>query len=450
MSSKRVTSLGTEPTMKILIRLALPSIASLLINATYNIVDSLFVGRYVGTLGLAAVGLNFPLFIFLIAVGVLVGVGGSALISRSLGQGDEKTAARGLGSSAVLLLAFGAFLLAIFVPFSASWVRLLGARGDAFEYARLYFSIVALGSPFVIANQALNNLVYAEGNGLVGFLTLAFSSLMNILLDWLFIAVFGWGIAGAAWATFAAQGAGTIALIIYFLHPSSHLKLSLRSGRKYIKEILRIGSSAALRTFSVVFLGITVNLQAFTTEEDLGIAVSSVVYRVISLIVLPAFGINQAFLPIAAYNYGAGQNHRVIQVSRQAVLLALGVCYSMVAGVVASAEILAGLFNREPAFIAMASEGFRTAFLMTPLLIFNLVGSGIFQAVGNGRRSMLIAVSRILFFVLPLLIILPGFFGIRGIWYAFPAGELLSALFALSLSLPVLRSLSDGSLKRKG
>ncbi len=439
--NNRVTSLGTDPTLKVLIRLALPSMASLLINASYNIIDSLFVGRVVGTVGLAAVGLNFPYYIFLISLGVLVGVGGAARISRSLGEHQYPRAQRGLGSSIALLLILSIGTTLVFASMPGFWVRVLGARGEAYEGARSYFSIIALGSTFVLFNQSLNNLVYAEGNGSIGFASLAFSSITNIILDWLFIVVLGWGIEGAAWATFIAQGLGTMLLVAYFFLPVSQLKMNLNWDRESIRYILRIGFSAALRTFSVVFFGITINFQAFRAEGDMGIAVASVIFRVISFVILPAFGINQAFLPIAAYNYGAKQYDRMLSASKQAIVLGLGVCYTaaLLVGIFSSRLALA--FNPDPVFVDLAGQGFRIAFLATPLIIFNLVASGMYQAIGAARQSILIALSRMVFFLLPLMLILPTFLGIRGIWIAFPTGETLTALFAILMGYPVVAML---------
>jgi putative MATE family efflux protein len=434
MRNKNVDALGSDSTFKALIRLSLPAIASLLINATYNIVDSLFVGREVGTVGLSAVGFNFPLFIFLISIGVLVGVGGSALISRSFGQNKREAALSAFGNSMFLLILFGILCIAMFIPFSRFWMVVLGAESN--ELAREYFSIVALGSLFVLLNQALNSFAYAEGNGRIGFLSLAFSSLVNIGLDWLFIFIFKWGVAGAAWATLIAQASGSILLLLYFALPGSQLSLRINIQLKVIMEILRIGVSAALRTFSVVFLGLILNRQAFATEGDLGTAVASVIFRVISLIVLPAFGINQAFLPIAAYNFGAGSYKKLVKLSYQAVGLALAVCYIFSILVSVFAVPLARAFNPDAVFVATASQGFRIAFILTPFLIFNLVGSGIFQAVGDARRSLLISVSRIAFFMIPLLLLLPRIYGIQGIWISFPLGELLSSSFAAAVALP--------------
>ena len=440
--NQRTQRFGNDPTHRILLRLALPAISSLLINATYNVVDSLFVGHFVGTDGLASVGLNFPLQIFLIAVGVLIGVGGSALISRRLGRNDADGADRAFGSSLALMLTLGVAIIAVGVPLAATIVRAFGASERVFPLARSYFVIVAAGAPTLIANQALNTCVYAEGNGAVGFAALACSSLLNILLDWLFIAGFGWGVAGAAWATIVSQGVATIVLLGYFLLPASHLHLNLRFCTADLFEVVRIGCSASIRTLTVVVLALVVNRQAAEVQGDLGVAVASVVFRVVSIVVLPAIGIAQAYLPLAAFNYGTKSYGRLLSATWQAVAMALVVCFSAGLLVRVCSVPLAGLFNSDPEFVAVTARGFRISFLLTPLIIFNLVGGGLFQAVGDARRALLVSVSRMAFFILPLMLILPNHYGLTGIWISFPIGESLSATFSTIVSWPQLRRLT--------
>ncbi len=448
--NSRTSRLGTDPTHRVLMRLALPATASLLINATYNVVDSLFVGRFVGTAGLAAVGLNFPLMIMLIAMGILVGVGGSAQISRRLGAGDPERANRAFGSSLLLIATLGGSVIAFGSLFSPFLVRVLGASDAVFPMAHRYFVIIVLGSPLLIANQALNNVVYAEGAGTVGFAALSISSIMNIVLDWLFIVRFGWGVGGAAWATVISQGVATAIMLGYFALPYSQLRLHVCMCRADMWETVRVGFSASVRTLSVVFMALVINRAAFRAQGDLGIAVASVVFRVVSIVVLPAFGINQAYLPVAAYNYGAGKHKRMVSATWQSILMALAICFTASIAISILSIPIAELFNNDEAFIATASRGFRRSFILTPFIIFNLVGAGLFQALGDARRSLLISLSRMVFFMLPLLVVLPRFFGLDGIWHSFPIGEFFSAAFATAVTLPHLMRLNghgalDGS-----
>ena len=439
--NSRTAALGTEPTHKVLTRLALPATAGLVINALYNIVDSVFVGRFVGTEGLAAVGLNFPLQIFLVSMGILVGVGSAAQISRRLGAGQTGDASRAFGSATTLILIIGGLIMLLGILLVNPVTRVLGASGEMLPLARQYFSIIVLGAPLLIANQALNNIVYSEGAGAVGFFALAFSSLMNIALDWMFIGRLGMGIPGAAWATIISQGAATVLIIGYFASPKSQLPLRICICWDDMKETLRVGFSAAIRTTSIVFLSLVVNRAAFRAEGDVGIAVASVVFRIVSFVILPAFGINQAFLPIVAFNYGAGKFDRMVRATWQAIVMAIVVCSAVSIGIAVFSEGIARAFSEDPTFLRIAARGFRRTFILTPLIIFNLVAAGLYQAVGDARRSLLVALSRMAFFFLPLLLVLPRFFGMDGIWGSFPLGELLAAAFALLIALPHLRQL---------
>ncbi len=445
--NSRSASLGTDPIARLLGRLALPAIASLLVNATYNVADSIFVGRFVGTDGLAAVGLNFPLNIFLISVGILVGVGAGALISRRLGAADAEGADRAFGSALVLLIGSGLLVTLAGLLFAEPILRVLGASADLLPLARAYFLVVVAGSGLVVANQALNNLVYSEGAGHIGFTALTLSSITNILLDLWFIGGLGWGVQGAALATVISQGLATLFLLSWFAGKRSQLQLRLCWCLPDMREILRVGISASVRTLTVVLLGVVVNLQAGRVSGDLGVAVASVVFRVVSLVVLPAFGVNQAFLPVAAFNYGARKYQRTVQAVWQALLLALVICYIATALVIRFAAPIAAVFNDDPAFLEMATRGLRLSFVLTPLIIFNLVAGGFYQALGKAGRSLLIGISRMGFFIVPLLLVLPPRLGLDGIWLSFPAGELAGAVFAVLLTLPALirlRRLGDG------
>lgn len=440
--NSRSAALGTDPVWRLLGRLALPAVASLLVNASYNIADSVIVGRFVGTDGLAAVGLNFPLNIFLISVGILVGVGSGALISRRLGARDSAGADRAFGASLVLLLGSGTVVTVLGFVFASPILRVLGASAQVLPLARPYFLIILGGSGLVIANQALNNLVYAEGAGHIGFTALTLSSLTNIVLDLWFVGSLGWGIEGAALATVIAQAMATVFLLIWFAGRRSQLNLRLCWCRPDMLEILRVGISASVRALTVVVLGVVVNLQAGRVAGDIGVAVASVVFRVVSVVVLPAFGVNQAFLPVAAFNYGARSYSRTVQAVWQALLLALTISYVATALVIGLAEPIASVFNNDPGFVAMTARGLRRSFFLSPLIICNLVAGGFFQALGNARRSLLIGVSRMGFFIVPLLLVLPPRLGLDGIWLSFPIGEVAAAVFSLVIALPELRKLA--------
>ncbi|MCG8403420.1 MAG: hypothetical protein MJA84_17755, partial [Firmicutes bacterium] len=344
-------------------------------------------------------------------------------------------------SMAIVLVA-GAVITALGLALNRPIVRGLGASRDLLPMAREYFLIAVLGSTFVAANHTLNGFAYAEGAGGIGFAALALSSSINILLDYLFVAVFSMGVAGAALATVISQAAATLFLFAYFLLPGSTLKVNLCICWEDMKEIVRVGLSASVRTFSIVALGLIVNRQAFSAAGDLGVAVASVVFRSITIVLLPAIGVNQAFLPVAAYNFGAKQYDRIISSAWQSVVYALVICFTASFFVIAYAEGLARVFNPDPQFVQTAATGFRTAFRLTPLIIFNLIGSALFQAAGNARKSLLIAISRMGFFVLPLMLILPTYLGLFGVWLAFPFGELASALFSTAVTWPKLRELT--------
>lgn len=430
--------MGTDPTWKVLIRLSVPAMTSLIINAAYNVVDLLFVSRYVGTAGLAAVGINLPVFILLIAGGILIGVGSATIMSRQLGAGDYAEAENTFGCSIFLILVVGVIFILILTPFTRMWTRFLG---NDTMFARDYFFVISLGAPFVISNLALNNMVYAEGNGKVGFFALAFSSVLNIFLDWVFVALLDMAVLGVALATVISQIAGTLIMVIYFLLPVSYMDLTLSADRSRIREILRIGVPAALRTFSVVFLGFAMNHQALTVGGDEGLAVVTVVFRVLTLIVLPAFGINQAFIPIASYNYGGDKPLRFRNVALQAMLMGLVIGYSFVILVGIFAEELAVLFNSEPEFLRLIVKGFRIAYLAFPLVIINLVSSSIHQIIGKAFRGMTVAVSRIIVFMLPLILLFPPLLGLEGIWVGLISGEIAAAIFSVLMMLPILKAL---------
>ncbi len=436
--------LGTEPVGRLLLKLSLPAMLGMGVQASYNIVDAFFIGRGVGPMGLAGTAVAFPLQLFVMGVATMGGVGAASLVSRSLGAGDPERADRALGTLVTISLTAGTVAVLLGWLFLPSLLLLLGATREIMPFARAYTGIILFGIPLQVLGVGLNNVVRAEGNARTAMVTMFISALANMVLDPVFIFGFGWGIAGAAWATVISQGLVVVWLGIYVFSGKSALKLQaahLLPRADIIKEILSVGASEFSRLTASSFIVAVVIHSMARFGSPVAVAAYGVVSRVLSLSFMPIFGIAQGLQPILGYNYGArlyGRAHRAIRLSVLAatVLSTLGfLLLQLFPGPIFSAFTLdAGL-----RFLGARSIRFMTLGFF--FIGFQVIGAGLFQALGKAAPALFLSLSRQVFLFLPLILLLPRFWGLMGVWLSFPFADVLSALVTFAFFSRQMREL---------
>lgn len=427
----RTARLGHEGVGRLLVSFSIPAIVGMMVQALYNIVDRIFIGNGVGSLGLAGITVSFPIMLIGMAFGMLIGVGGGAVLSISLGEGKKDYAQRVLNVSVFLSIAISVALVIGGYAFLDPLLSFLGASEAVLPYARTYMRIILLG---VIPNSlgfGLNGFIRAEGSPRTAMVTMLIGAILNTVLDPLFIFVFDMGIAGAAWATIISQTLSAVWVLAYYLGPRSHLKLRLGEMRPRADIVIRIaaiGSAPFAMQLASSALNAILNMQLKTYGGDLAISAMGVIYSFVMLILMPIFGLNQGAQPIIGYNYGARNRERVVKATELAILVASVITtLGWLATRIFPAAIMAAFSAKDAELIALGSRAMRIFFALFPIVGFQIVASSFFQAIGKPRQAMVLSLSRQVLFLIPLLVILPRFAGLQGVFMASPIADVLSA-----------------------
>jgi putative MATE family efflux protein len=443
---RKTAFLGTEPIGSLLLRLSLPATVGMLVQASYNIVDAFFIGWGVGPMGLAGTAVAFPLHFFVMGIATMGGVGAASLVSRSLGAGDVDRADRALGTLVTLALATGlsaAFLGRAFLP---RLLALLGASGEILAPARAYIAIILLGIPFHVLGVGLNSAVRAEGNARVAMFTMLISAGANTVLDPLFIFGFGWGIAGAAWATVISQALVVVWLGNYVFSGRSALKLKavhLVPRTDIIRQIVAVGASEFARLTAGGFTATIVIHSLGRFGTPLAVAAYGVISRILSVFFMPMMGISQGLQPVLGYNYGAGLWGRAHRAVRLSVIAATAISTAGFLLLQLFPGSLFGAFTADPGLRAIGARSLRAMTLGFAFIGFQVIGSTLFQALGKGGPALFLSMSRQVLLFLPLVIVLPRLLGLPGVWLAFPAADALSALVTFAFFSRQMKELCE-------
>lgn len=418
-----------EKISKLLLRQSLPAAVGMLVMTLYNIVDTIFIGRGVGVEGLTAVALSFPLIMMIGAVAQSFGVGFSSIISRSLGAHDYEKAHRALGAFLSLALFAGLFFSGIFGLFLRSILSFLGASQVVLPLAYKYAHIVILASIFFIFTAGGNNIIRSIGEARIAMQAMILSALTNVFLDSVFIFYFKMGISGAAWATAIAWTMSFLYIYSYLFFRSGSFKLKWRHFHlklNLIKEGMAIGVSSFARQVSTSLMSVVLNKSLAIYGSDLAIAAFGIIMRVAMLILMPVFGIVQGMQPIIGANFGAKQIKRVKEVTILAIKIATMFCAFAFLIVFIFPKQLVNIFSSDVDLISYSAKTLRIFILVFPLVGFNSIAGGFFQALGKAKPALFIALLRQIVTLIPLMLILPLFFGIKGIYYSFPIADIIT------------------------
>lgn len=412
-----------------LLRFVLPSIIMMICTSIYSIVDGLFVSNYVGKTPFAAVNLIFPALMVMGTVGFMIGTGGSAIVAKTLGQGDRKNANRYFSMLIYTAIIFGAALSVpgfIFIrPISIA----LGATGEMIDYCVLYGRILIAGqTAFILQNVFQSFFVVAEKPHLSLALSIA-AGLTNFVLDFLFIAVFQWGLAGAAVATITGQAVGGIIPLIYFARKNDSL-LRLTRTRLEGRILLRAcgnGSSEMLTNLSASLVNILYNFQLIKLAGEDGVAAYGAIMYVCFIFAAIFIGYSIGSAPVISYHYGAGNHDELKNLFRKSLILigACSVAMTLLAELLAS-PLTKAFVGYDSALHAMTCWGFRLYAISFLLSGVNAFGSAFFTALNNGVVSAVISFMRTLVFQCVVILVLPVFLKLDGVWLSLPLAETLS------------------------
>lgn len=423
--------MGSDPIPKILFKQSLPSAIGILTLSIYGIVDTIFVGKFVGSLAIGAITVVLPITFLISSLGMALGVGGASMIARFLGAGNEEKAFKTFGNQTILTLGLSLLVMIVSLFFHEEILKIFGGQGDLLAPSLEYFLIVLPATPFLAWAMMSNNVLRAEGKPKIAMITMLIPAVVNVVLDPLFIIYFDWGLAGAAWATTAAYIASGLFTFWFFVTGKSQLSLHpkfLKPEMKYIREILSIGGVTFARQSSISLLSIVLNNSLFSFGGEMAVSTYGIINRLMMLANFPVFGVTQGFLPIASYNYGAKNHERVKEVIFAAIKYGSLLSFAVFCIIMIFTPQLVGMFTNDAELIDQTIPALRWVFLMTPLITIQLIGPAYYQAIGKPVPALILTLLKQGFFLIPLVLIIPRYAGLDGIWYSFPIADTLAAL----------------------
>ena len=435
-AAERIRVMGQASVWRLLLRFSGPTIISMMVASSYNIVDAIFVGR-LGTEALAALAIVFPLMMILHAIAAGTGAGAASLISRRLGAGDYEGASRAAGVTITISTLIAALVTAICLPNLEALLRLFGAAGNILPLAESYMSILFTFAVLALWPMVIITIVRAEGNPILASAIMIVSAVTNIILDPILIFGLGpipaMGVAGAATATVIARALGVIILVVYFFsgktsyrfHPSYFLP-----NPKVLAEIYRVGIAAIVQIAAGSIIMVFVNRTA-AAFGLVPLAVVGVIFRALGFIFMPCVGIGQGMLPLVGFSFGARQMPRVGEIVIKAGIAssAWGAMWWLIVMLFPGQVI--SVFNNSPEFIEVGAQAIRIFSLLLFLIGIQISTAFFFQGIGKGLPSLVLASARQIIFLLPCLLILPRLLGLSGLWLSFPVADGLSIILTL-------------------
>ena len=452
MTETKVNPLGSAPIGKLMVKFAIPSIVAMLVGALYNIVDQLFIGHAIGTLGNAATNVAFPFTTSCLALALLFGIGGASCFNLNLGKGNKETAPYFVGNAVTMLIVCGTFLLLVAQLFLEPLLLMFGSPADVLPYALPYVRITSIGFPFLLLGTGGGHLMRADGSPKMTMISNITGAVINVVLDALFVLVFHWGMEGAALATIIGQAASAGIVLNYMRHFKTVelLKQHFIPDFKYIKDIAAIGMASFFNQLAMMLVQIALNnsLKHYGAlsvyGESIPIACAGIVMKVNQIFFSVIIGIAQGSQPVESFNYGAGNYDRV----KQSYMLAVkvGGAISIVAFIVFQLfprQIL-GLFGSgSETYYDFGAKFFRIFLFFMWISCLQPITSTFFTSIGKSFKGILLSLTRQIIFFVPTLLILPIFFGIDGILYVGPIADALSAAVAIGLAIYEFRLMSQ-------
>ena len=434
--------LDTSRIGSLLMKLSAPLFFGMVIQNIYQIVDAVFVGRYVGTDALAALSIIMPIQMMVFGAGNMVSVGGSSLISRLIGQQEKQRAERTLGNSIFFAFIFSIIVTLIIVPFAGFWLKLVGASENVLPYASTYLTIVIYGSVFNLCGAVLLALVRAEGNASVNMNSMIIQSVLNVGLDALFIIGLKMGIAGAGLAMIISQAVALVYVLSYYLRGKSYLKIRWRffiPDRKIVRDIFAIGVSQFLKAICDCLSATMIIKMVGRYGGDIGLSTFSILLRVMNFASMPSMVFGQAMQPMLGFNYGAKRFRQVLKSMMYPVLISAAFGAAVLLILVTIPGPIIRVFTPDAALIESAIAGSHIMFLGLAGFGFFACGQLVFPSMGKAWSTFLISVIRPLFFITPAAFILPHLFGVKGLWLTFPVTDTMSFLLVLGFLIPLIR-----------
>lgn len=449
-NEKMENPLGYEKISRLLRQFAIPSIIAMLVSSLYNVVDQIFIGQGVGYLGNAATNVAFPITTICMAITLTIGIGSASRFSLYLGKKENEEASKVVGSGLCMMIVFGTIYAVIVEIFLLPLLKAFGATEDIFAYAVTYTRITTLGMPFLVIMNGMSNLARADGSPFFSMITMLVGAVINTVLDPIFIFVFHWGVAGAAWATIIGQIASCILALSYM---RMFKRITLRkeyfkfSGSQILKTA-KMGMSNGLTQVAITFVQVIMNRSLVyygslsVYGPSIPLAASGIVMKINGIVFAVIIGLTQGMQPIIGFNYGAKQYKRVK--STYALVICCELAITLLGVFIFETfprQVLAAFGKGDELYMEFSVLFMRTFLIFFPIGGVHMISSNLFSAIGKPVRGTFLSMTRQIFFFIPLVLILPLFFGLNGTMYAGPVSDILAFLMVLVFIVKELREM---------
>ena len=444
--NKLANILGTEKISKLLIKQAVPATIGILVMSLNMIVDTIFVGQWIGVLAIAAITVVLPIAFLISSIGMGIGIGGSSIISRALGAKNSEKAFLTFGNQISLTVILAILFVTVGNIYSLPILNLFGAKGEILPIASEYFGVIIYGVPFLAFAMMGNPTIRAEGKPKFAMYAMMVPAVLNVLLDILFIKFFGWGMWGAGLATSFAYASCGLYILYFFLSSKSELRIIPKNFKldfKIVLEIFQLGGVSIVRQGTISILMIVLNFSLFKYGGEISIAVFGIINRVMMFALSPVLGVCQGFLPVAGFNIGARKNNRVQETIKKSIWFGSILGSIIFIGILLFKEEVIWVFTNDTTLLNKTPNAMFIVFLATPIVTMQLIGSAYFQAAGKALPALFLTLLKQGIFLIPLAYFLPKYYGIEGVWWSFPIADVLSTI----ITVLVLKREIDQNLK---
>lgn len=431
MKNPVVSDFGTNSIGKLLIRQAVPASVGILVMSLNILIDTIFVGQWIGSNAIAAINVVLPVSFFIAALGMSIGVGGASIISRALGATTKVKAIRTFGNQISLTLILTLTLIIFGLYFTDEIVPIFGGKGSIYTPAKTYYRIILYGVPLLALSMMGNTVIRAEGKPKFAMYAMIIPSITNLILDIILIKILNLGMYGAAWATTGSYLLCFLFILWFFISEHSEMKLRLhdfRLSKQIVLEISGLGSVTLSRQAVVSVTYLLMNNILYDFGGETSVTAYAIVSRMLMFALFPIFGITQGFIPIAGYNYGAKEYKRVKQTITISLRYSIALATIVFLLLFVFSELITRAFTTDLLVIQKTPNIMRWVFAATPIIAIQLIGAAYFQAIGKATSALLLSLSRQAFLFIPLIFILPLWYGELGVWIAFPVADLLSTI----------------------
>ena len=445
--NKNQEELGNLGIVRLLVKFSIPAIIGMVVNMLYNVVDRIYIGNIpdIGGLAITGVGITMPVTSIITGLGMLIGIGTSASISLAFGSGKRNLAQKYLGNGLTAIIIISLIVAIFGNVFATGILGVFGASENTMPYALAYIRPLMIGTICNLCAFGLNHSINSDSNPKIAMSTMLIGAIINIILDPIFIFVFGLGIQGAAYATVISQFVAGCWVIYYFTKSSkSTIKLNKKDmmlDGEIIKRILMIGLAPFCMQVAGSIVQVIANNALMTYGGDLAIGAMAVITSVCTIFIMPIFGLNQGAQPIIGYNYGAKKYDRVKKTYLYGLIACTAVLLLSWIFIVMLPEKAIGMFNNDPMLTDIAVNGIRVYLFVLPLIGVQMTASNYYQAIGKPKKSMLLGLSRQVLMLIPAFLILPKFMGLEGVWLAGPIADGIAVILSGIIIIREMRTL---------